>query len=57
MDRVKYPVVWLTISMLAGALGRYFFELEFWSATLIAGLALIANGLIATWEDRGTFND
>jgi hypothetical protein len=57
MDRVKYNVVWVAISILAGTLGRYFFELEFLSAALIAGLALIAKGLIATWEDRGTFND
>jgi len=31
---------------------RVLFKVDFWIASLIAGLALIANGLIADWEDR-----
>lgn len=57
VERLKYASGWLTISLCAGALGHYVFDLEFWSTTAIAGLALIANGFLAAWEDRGTFND
>jgi hypothetical protein len=54
--RLKATPIWLAIPLLAGALGSYFLELGFWSITLIVGLSLIANGLLADWEDRGTFN-
>jgi hypothetical protein len=47
----------LAISLLAGAFVSHFLGLGFWSITLIVGLSLIANGLLADWEDRGTFND
>ena len=57
MERLKYALPGLAISMLAGALGHYFFGLGFWSATLIVALAIFANGLFAIWEDNGTFND
>jgi hypothetical protein len=40
------------ISLVAGAVGSYLFNVNFWVASLIAGFALIANGLIAEWEDR-----
>lgn len=52
MKRLFYTLIWLVISLAAGALGNYFFNVNFWVASLIAGLALIANGLIAEWEDR-----
>ncbi|MBN8794179.1 hypothetical protein [Thermomonas alba] len=52
MKRVLYTLVWLAISLLAGTAGHYIFKVDFWIASLIAGLALIANGLIADWEDR-----
>ncbi len=52
MQRVLYTLIWLVISLLAGAVGNYLFKVNFWVASLIAGLALIANGLIAEWEDR-----
>ena len=55
--RLKPTLVWLTISLLAGAFGRYFLGLGFLVSALIAGLSLIANGLLADWEDRGTFNE
>lgn len=55
--RLKSTLVWLAISMLAGALGSYLLGLGFWASTLIVGLALITNGLVADWEDRGKFND
>lgn len=57
IDRLKYAVPGLAISLIAGALGHYFFGLEFWSATLIVAIAILANGLFAHWEDKGTFND
>lgn len=52
MKRLVYFFIWLVISLLAGALGNYLFKVDLWVASLIAGLALIANGLIAEWEDR-----
>lgn len=52
MKRALYMLTWLVISLLAGAVGHYFFKVNFWIASLIAGLALIVNGLIAEWEDR-----
>lgn len=57
IERLKYAVPGLAISLIAGALGHYFFDLEFWSATLIVAVAIIANGFFALWEDKGTFND
>jgi uncharacterized membrane protein len=55
--RLKATLTWLAIPLLAGAFGSYFLELGFWSIALIVGLSLIANGILADWEDRGTFND
>ena len=52
MKRMLYTLVWLAISLLAGVVGNYLFNVDFWIASLIAGLALIANGLVAEWEDR-----
>jgi hypothetical protein len=52
MKRMLYTFIWLAISLLAGVLGNYLFNVDFWTASLIAGLALVANGLIAEWEDR-----
>ncbi|WP_247263451.1 MULTISPECIES: hypothetical protein [Pseudomonas] len=52
MKRLFYTAIWLVISLLAGAAGNYLFEVNFWVASLIAGLALMVNGLIAEWEDR-----
>ncbi|WP_220813700.1 hypothetical protein [Pseudomonas paralcaligenes] len=52
MKRILYTLTWLCISLLAGFAGSYIFKIDFWIAFLIAGLALIANGLIADWEDR-----
>jgi hypothetical protein len=52
MKRLLYAFAWLVISLLAGAVGSYLFNVSFWIASLIAGLALIANGLIADWEDH-----
>lgn len=42
----------MAISLIAGALGKYLFNLDFWLSALIAGVALVVNGLIADWEDR-----
>lgn len=52
MKRGFYTLIWLAISLLAGVVGSYLFKVDFWIASLIAGLALIVNGLIAEWEDR-----
>jgi hypothetical protein len=46
MKRLFYILIWLVISLLAGVVGNYLFSVNFWIASLIAGLALIANGLI-----------
>jgi hypothetical protein len=55
--RLKATLIWLAIPLLAGVFGSYFLELGFWSIALIVELSLIANGLLADWEDRDTFND
>jgi uncharacterized membrane protein HdeD (DUF308 family) len=55
--RLKNLVIWLTISVLGGALVAYFSALDFWVCTLLVGLALTANGIVAYREDKGTFND
>jgi hypothetical protein len=52
MKRLVYTLIWLAISLLVGTAGSYFFSLNFWAASLVAGVALIVNGLIAEWEDR-----
>lgn len=52
MRKIIPIMIWVAISLLAGAVGSYFFELSFWLSSLIAGMALIINGLIAEWEDR-----
>jgi hypothetical protein len=52
MKKIIPILIWAAISLLAGAVGSYFFNLSFWWASLIAGIALIVNGLIAEWEDR-----
>jgi hypothetical protein len=52
MGRIIYLLCWLSLSLAAGAAGSYIFNLDFFCSSLIAGLTLIANGLIAEWEDR-----
>jgi hypothetical protein len=54
---IKYTLIWLAISFVVGAGASYFFGIHIWVAAAIAGIALMANGLLATWEDRGKFND
>jgi hypothetical protein len=53
----KPSLVWLAISFLGGALGSHLLGYNFWVSSAIVGLALIGNGLVADWEDRGKFND
>lgn len=55
--RLKSIIGWLAISALAGALGSFLLDLDFWASVLIVGLALVANGVLANLEDRGKFND
>lgn len=52
MRKINYILIWMAIAFLSGAAGSYFFKLNFWWSSLIAGIALIVNGLIAEWEDR-----
>jgi hypothetical protein len=52
MRKIIPILIWAAISLLAGAAGSYFFKLNFWWSSLIVGMALIVNGLIAEWEDR-----
>jgi len=52
MKNRLYILIWFAISLLAGLAGSYLFNINFWTASLIAGLALIVNGLIAEWEDH-----
>jgi len=52
MRKITHTLIWLVIALLVGAAGSYFFKLNFWWSSLIAGIALVVNGLIAEWEDR-----
>jgi hypothetical protein len=52
MRKTVHILIWLVIVLLVGTAGSYFFKLNFWWSSLIVGIALIVNGLIATWEDR-----
>lgn len=52
MKRWKAILIWLTIVVSAGALGAYFFHLNFFTVALVAVVALGVNALIADWEDR-----
>ena len=51
--------IWIAIVAALGVFGSYALGIKFWVAAVIAGLALIANGLFAAWEDRrpGGFYD
>ena len=52
MKKRDYIFIWFTISLLVGGLGSYIFKINFWIISIIVGLILIINGLIADWEDR-----
>ena len=52
MRRFKIALVWLVIALVVGAAGSFLFHLNFWASSLVAGASLVANGLIAEWEDR-----
>ena len=49
--RLRYSLVWLAISLAAGA-GGSLLGVGFWTASVIAAAALAINGLVAEWEDR-----
>jgi hypothetical protein len=44
--------IWLVIAAVAGAIGRFAFEANFWVGAGLALLSLAVNGLIIEWEDR-----
>jgi len=52
MSKLKVILIWLSISIIAGVVGSQIFNVAFWLAAVIAGAALVVNGLIAEWEDR-----
>ena len=51
-ERILGLLIWLVIVGSLGAFARYVFGINYWAAAVIAGIALIANGLFAEWEDR-----
>ncbi len=58
-QRLFAPLIGLAIVGGLGAIAHYAFGMNFWVAALILGLAMVANGLFAEWEDRqpgGFFN-
>ena len=55
MRKVTPVLTWLAIALLMGAAGSYFIKLNFWVSFLIAGIALIINGLVIEWEDHNGF--
>lgn len=50
--RFSHIAIWCLISLVLGALGSYFFSLNFILTTAIAAVALTINGLIAEVEDK-----
>jgi hypothetical protein len=50
--RVLYAMIWLVISVAAGAVGHWLFGLSIAVASAIALGALVVNGLVIAWEDR-----
>lgn len=52
MRRFSHIAIWCLISLVLGALGSYFFSLNFILTTAIAAVALTINGLIAEVEDK-----
>jgi hypothetical protein len=52
MGKIIPMLIWAAISLLGGAAGSYFCKLNFWLSSLIVGMSLIVNGLVAEWEDR-----
>jgi hypothetical protein len=51
-QRIVGLLIWLAIVGALGAFARYALAINFWAAAIIAGVALIANGLFAEWEDH-----
>jgi hypothetical protein len=51
-QRILGLLIWLVIVGAIGAFARYALGINFWVAAIVAGLALISNGLVAEWEDR-----
>ncbi len=51
MKRMIRLAIWIIISLLAGLIGSYLFDIKFLLSFSIAGVALIINGLIAELED------
>lgn len=47
-----FMLIWLSISLMAGLAGHFFFKLNFWAASVIAAVALTINGLADSWGDR-----
>lgn len=45
-------LIWIAISACIGAIGAYFFNVDFWCSFAVVTVALIINGFIAEWEDR-----
>lgn len=57
MRRGKATLLWLIISVSAGALISYLADLSFWICVPIAAVAFLLNGWLADREDNGKFND
>ena len=55
--RFGYALAWLAISVCVGLIARFLFDASFVLTTIMAGVALTLNGMLAYWEDRGKFND
>ena len=53
--RIKGFVVWAALVSGIAAAAAWLFAVEWWIAALLAALTI--NGMIATREDRGSFND
>jgi uncharacterized membrane protein AbrB (regulator of aidB expression) len=57
MARLQSTIVWLSISIILGALFSYFTEMNFWLSIMLTAISLLIIGWLADIEDRGKFND
>jgi hypothetical protein len=51
-SRIFGLLIWLAVAALAGGIGWYFVDMNFWVGVGIAMCNLIVNGLIIEWEDN-----
>lgn len=52
MRKFTHIAIWAFISIVAGTIGSWLFNVGFFLSSAIAAIALVVNGFVAEWEDR-----